>query len=71
MTKEQIEADLAEAYEARRAVLKGQKYKTSDGDELTRADLGAINETIRTLETQLSRLKRGGLVARKIIPIGV
>jgi len=72
MTKEQIEADLDELYDARRAIIRAQEYTTSDGRRLRRADLEEINSTITQLERQLTRLKAGGgLMAKRIVPYGV
>lgn len=69
MTKEQIEAQLAEAYEARSAILKSQEYKTQDGRTLKRADLAEVNRLIVELERKLSAIQRGGIPKMtRIIP---
>ena len=51
-----IQADLDEAYAARRTALSAQSYALDTGQgkqQVQRADLTAINKTIRALEIEL------------------
>jgi len=52
-TVAELEDQLAEAYECRSAILKGQE-KTARGKTLRYPDLKTVNETIRQLESQIA-----------------
>jgi len=67
-----IEAELEELYAARKAVALSQEYTTADGRRLRRADLSAINDTIRQLERDLVRARAGGgIMAKRVYTYGV
>jgi hypothetical protein len=64
-TVAEIQIDLDAAYVARRAALSGQSYSLDTGQgrqTVTRADLPAINATIRDLESELA--EAGGTITR-------
>lgn len=69
---EEIKAELADAYAARRALMRAEEYTTADGRRLRRPDLDALNSTINSLEKELVRAKNGGgLMMRRIVPDGL
>lgn len=54
-TAADIQIDLDAAYSARRTAMQAQSYSLDTGQgkqQVQRADLGAINETIRQLESE-------------------
>ena len=66
-TVAEIQTDLDAAYAARRAALSGQQYSLDTGQgrqTVTRADLPAINATIRDLESELA--EAGGTITHLI-----
>jgi hypothetical protein len=59
----EIQADLTEAYAARRTAMSAQSYTFDDGQgkqTVQRANLTEINKTIRLLEAELEEASEGG-----------
>lgn len=68
ITLAQAEAKLSTWMDAEDKVASGQSYSIS-GRSLTRADLGAIRETIDYWDRKVQDLTRGGKRVRQVVPV--
>lgn len=68
ITLAQAEAKLSTWMDAEDKVASGQSYSIS-GRSLTRADLGAIRETIDYWDRKVQGLTRGGKRVRQVVPV--